>query len=35
MGNTHGTKRHKNLLHTVNMQVDDIDWFIPTALTYE
>ena len=29
MGNTHSTKRHKNLLHTVNMQVDDIDWFIP------
>ena len=22
-------QRHKNLLHTVNMQVDDIDWFIP------
>ena len=29
MGNTHGANRDKELLHTANMQKDDIDWFIP------
>lgn len=32
MGNTHGASRYKELLHTANMQIDNIDWFIPHSV---